>query len=157
MNSPPRRARFQIHLSTAIVLMFVAGGLMWINSHRRLLDSRGLILDLGWPKAEDREGSESEFQRSESGVYWFGRRQFGYGWPTDMLNTSIPASLNRGDVSLEFWTDRLKDRAPEYFGGPKEEWRVEGIIINALAALPLLVLTWFLCERLIRRAARKGA
>ncbi|HLX64371.1 MAG TPA: hypothetical protein VKX17_24065 [Planctomycetota bacterium] len=28
---PPRHARFQIHLSTAIVLMFVAGGLMWAN------------------------------------------------------------------------------------------------------------------------------
>ncbi|HLX61109.1 MAG TPA: hypothetical protein VKX17_07480 [Planctomycetota bacterium] len=31
MPNPPRRARFQIHLSTAIVLMFVAGGLMWLN------------------------------------------------------------------------------------------------------------------------------
>jgi len=29
--TPPRRARFQIHLSTAIVLMFVAGGLIWAN------------------------------------------------------------------------------------------------------------------------------
>src|SRR5689334_11537731 len=31
MPLPPRRARFQIHLSTAIVLMFVAGGLIWAN------------------------------------------------------------------------------------------------------------------------------
>ena len=28
---PPRRVRFQVHLSTAIVLMFAAGGLMWAN------------------------------------------------------------------------------------------------------------------------------
>jgi hypothetical protein len=28
---PPRRARFQVHLSTAIVLMFTAGALMWAN------------------------------------------------------------------------------------------------------------------------------
>jgi hypothetical protein len=31
MTEPPRRKRFQIHLSTAIVMMFVAGGLMWAN------------------------------------------------------------------------------------------------------------------------------
>lgn len=32
MSDKPKRAWFQIHLSTAIVLMFVAGGLMWANS-----------------------------------------------------------------------------------------------------------------------------
>src|SRR6266404_3214218 len=31
MPPPPRRARFQIHLSTPIVLMFVAGALSWAN------------------------------------------------------------------------------------------------------------------------------
>jgi|SRR5579862_158883 len=31
MPTPSRRARFQIHLSTAIVLMFVAGLLIWAN------------------------------------------------------------------------------------------------------------------------------
>src|SRR5882724_9345134 len=35
MPPPPRRARFQIHLSTAIVLMFVAGGLIWANARVR--------------------------------------------------------------------------------------------------------------------------
>ena len=29
MTEPPPHKRFQIHLSTAIVMMFVAGGLMW--------------------------------------------------------------------------------------------------------------------------------
>src|SRR5947207_2506379 len=32
MPTPPPRKRFQIHLSTAIVMMFVAGGLMWANT-----------------------------------------------------------------------------------------------------------------------------
>ena len=31
MSNPPRRKRFQIHLSTAIALMFVAGALIWAN------------------------------------------------------------------------------------------------------------------------------
>ncbi len=33
MENPPRRKRFQIHLSTAIVMMFAWGGLMWANTH----------------------------------------------------------------------------------------------------------------------------
>ncbi len=31
MTEPPPRKRFQIHLSTAIVMMFVAGALLWLN------------------------------------------------------------------------------------------------------------------------------
>jgi hypothetical protein len=31
MTEPPPRQRFQFHLSTAIVLMFVAGAVMWAN------------------------------------------------------------------------------------------------------------------------------
>ncbi len=31
MTNPPPRKRFQIHLSTAIVTMFVAGALIWAN------------------------------------------------------------------------------------------------------------------------------
>jgi hypothetical protein len=31
MSTPKRRPWFRIHLSTAIVLMFVAGGLVWMN------------------------------------------------------------------------------------------------------------------------------
>ena len=31
MSDKPRRAWFQLHLSTAILLMFVAGGLVWAN------------------------------------------------------------------------------------------------------------------------------
>jgi len=31
MTNPPRRKRFQVHLSTAVVLMFAAGGIIWGN------------------------------------------------------------------------------------------------------------------------------
>ena len=36
MPNPPPRKPFQIHLSTAIVLMFVASGLMWANVTERV-------------------------------------------------------------------------------------------------------------------------
>jgi hypothetical protein len=32
MSDKPKRAWFQIHLSTAIVLMFAAAGLLWVNA-----------------------------------------------------------------------------------------------------------------------------
>ncbi|HLX60086.1 MAG TPA: hypothetical protein VKX17_02270 [Planctomycetota bacterium] len=46
MATVPRRGRFQIHLSTAIVLMFVAGGLMWANLVEGRVDGRAAY---GWP------------------------------------------------------------------------------------------------------------
>ena len=36
MTEPQRRSRFQFHLSTAIVMMFAAGGLMWSNTWERI-------------------------------------------------------------------------------------------------------------------------
>ena len=47
MSEPPHRKRFQIHLSTAIVLMFVAGGLIGANV---IPDAAALGLnEYGWP------------------------------------------------------------------------------------------------------------
>ena len=34
---PPRRARFQVHHSTAIVLMFTTGGLIWSNTRAYII------------------------------------------------------------------------------------------------------------------------
>jgi|SRR5579862_60054 len=45
MATVPRRGRFQIHLSTAVVLMFVAGGIIWANVR---LSIYGIY---GWPWA----------------------------------------------------------------------------------------------------------
>ncbi|MEI6231403.1 MAG: hypothetical protein WCT04_00005, partial [Planctomycetota bacterium] len=62
MPTPPPRKRFQFHLSTAIVLMFVAGGLIWANTRDRydtvrysypFMNSNDTIRqkdgDYGWP------------------------------------------------------------------------------------------------------------
>src|SRR5436190_193198 len=49
MPEPPRPKRFQIHLSTAIVLMFVAGALIWANS-RPYNYARFLCRGFGWPR-----------------------------------------------------------------------------------------------------------
>jgi hypothetical protein len=53
----PRRVRFQIHLSTAIVMMFTAGAIIWANVRDtsgviilgRDLQSRFYHTEHGWP------------------------------------------------------------------------------------------------------------
>ena len=54
MSELPPRKRFQIHLSTAIVLMFVAGGLIWANTEWQFEFDQHSGIDgpqpgLGWP------------------------------------------------------------------------------------------------------------
>ena len=54
MAEPAKRKPWQIHLSTAIVLMFVAGFLLWLNftPGQRFDPQRGINLpetNLGWP------------------------------------------------------------------------------------------------------------
>jgi|SRR5579862_5517134 len=55
MPEPPRRARFQIHLSTAIVMMFVAGGLIWANFDRRVYHEKYGMTVNDWGLAFERE------------------------------------------------------------------------------------------------------
>ena len=49
MPEPPRRKRFQIHLSTAIVMMFVAGALIWANTRNQVDDANFKEFVVGWP------------------------------------------------------------------------------------------------------------
>src|SRR5436190_7171665 len=50
MSEPLPRKRFQIHLSTAIVLMLVAGGILWANLRARdALYISGVWHIYGWP------------------------------------------------------------------------------------------------------------
>ena len=74
MTEPPRRKRFQIHLSTAIVMMFVAGGLQLLNfvpSHGRL------VMYVG-----DIEGEYTERQARVENAVWYGFPFVAYvAWP----------------------------------------------------------------------------
>ena len=42
-DAPKKRPFFQIHLSTAIVLMFVAGGFLWLNVKPPVILNRELV------------------------------------------------------------------------------------------------------------------
>ena len=57
MEKEKKRAWFQIHLSTAVVVMFVAGCLIWANTKERIESENDLLLGkrefevYGWPLA----------------------------------------------------------------------------------------------------------
>jgi|SRR5579862_5858541 len=59
MTNPPRRKRFQVHLSTAVVLMFAAGGLIWGNvTPNKLRDftcGADYGIEYGWPNGAYKE------------------------------------------------------------------------------------------------------
>ena len=80
MPTPPPRKRFQIHLSTAIVMMFVAGGLVWANVWRRLV-----ILDF-------------DFSVPSAGESL-------YGWPSDAvwMDSTLNGSYPLGTSYLWRW------------------------------------------------------
>jgi hypothetical protein len=145
MNWFPRRV--QIHLSTAVVLMFVAGGLIWVNVNGRLVEGRGFAFD----DSEARgpvllDLTESEFLALQQRARWVGNRFVQYGWPFDALQnrTEINIGSNGGMVV-----------PPKPF---PSVWHTGLIIQNALVALGILFAVWFFCEWLIRRrAARKDA
>ena len=138
MPTPPPRKffRFQFHLSTAIVMMFVAGGLMWANvSERNNLSAR-------LPASIETRPLLHGVLKSDSmiGVVVFSR-----GWP---CNTFV--SQNKLAVDGQ--------RKTYYQLVLAKYWSVSGVIVDACIALILLAASCVICEYLIRRrAAQKGA
>jgi hypothetical protein len=131
MTEPPPRKRFQIHLSTAIVMMFVAGGMMWANCSPRTrvwIDSLGTLnvirrKILGWPL-------ECATVIEELGV------QAHYEENLRIVFPELPNESKTYSLEIE---------------------RTEALV-NAAIAMTLLATVYWICEWVIRRrAVRKGA
>jgi len=159
MTTPLPRKRFQIHLSTAVLMMFVAGALMWANMRERRREPTGQFRRHNSNELERVRISEIEFLRRSDGYEWFGHRNCYYGWPFNAMFASAPITVNKdGDAYFEpvkIADNLLYDKA--YFTGSSRNWQVLHILANVLIAPALLFAVWFLCERLIRsRAALRG-
>jgi hypothetical protein len=151
MTEPPRRKRFQIHLSTAIVLMFVAGGSIWANVHERHMAMGSASVPSGGGHALWVEGvSEDEYWRVSKYLDWWGDRIGSYGFPCEALRTSTHCEITKpNDIYV---TGEGND-----FRKPLCVWNIGTINIDALVALALSFVVWYACEwQIHRRAARQG-
>jgi hypothetical protein len=128
MSEHPRRRRFQIHLSTAVVMMFVADGLIWANVRTNNWQHLAQI-EL---EAQDERRRTVEYL---SGSPTFHQMMYGpdHGWP------------------------RTAYRSPHSHSIRQDGWDFMSAAIDLIVAITILLATWFLCEWQIRRAARKGA
>jgi hypothetical protein len=75
MDSPPKKRRFwQLHLSTAVLLMLAAGGILWIETRERFVKA-----------AYDLEGDElknyAKARFSDSPPRWISKSLVTRGWP----------------------------------------------------------------------------
>ena len=136
-----RRVRFRIHLSTAIILMFVAGGLIWANVIRGRWEEASAVA-IRWPPP--RSVGETEFRLSlNEDQFWHYKRAV-YGWPFKAMEISMFVLVDEDGKTYEM-------------SFAKADWRARGVIANALVALAILFATWYICEWLIRRrSSRKG-
>ncbi len=57
MPEPPPRKRFQIHLSTAIAMMFIAGAVIWLNTRQEFVEySRAFVFMQGLKSVPTKAG-----------------------------------------------------------------------------------------------------
>jgi hypothetical protein len=69
-DAPKKRPWFQFHLSTAVVMVFVAAGLLWLNTTSRCPDKKTYAA-YGWPLgAYDRYGLLNMDGRYEKAEGW---------------------------------------------------------------------------------------
>jgi len=136
MREPPPRKRLQIHLSTAIVMMFVAGGLIWGNVTPRRYDMNCTL----YSKMPD---------VSVPTVC--------YGWPM-----ALYFIVKREVIPEGYVPHNIGEFAPLHKAANGNYYYIDlvfllGFPFNAFIATTILFATWFLCECLMRRRVlRKG-
>ena len=124
----PRRGWFQIHLSTAIVLMFVAGGMIWVNCLNREVNT-----DMLYHVAPD-------------GTIINSSPRHVYGWPFGIYE----------DYNINGEHVKRGLKGPFVTSDILTDWNLWAAVFNISSALPVLGVVAFLCEWLIRRReARK--
>ena len=127
--------RFQIHLSTAIMLMFVAGLLLWANLRHR---TESVVLE--WQRLPVEETSETLFGDP---IYDL------FGWPYNAASQLIGTKLPTKHVILRS-ADVLKYSIPNQLHFEKSK-----VALNASVGLLICIFVWQVSEVWIMRRRRK--
>ena len=128
-KQPAKKRRwFQFHLSTAIVMMFVAGGLLWANLHHRVVESGSMIWDGPIPGPPGSSG-------------WAMYQRWGYGFPFEAVGTDLDVQ------GCPLRKNTLDELSPA--------WHWVGLLGNLTIGIVVVLLVGSACEWLIRRRERK--
>jgi hypothetical protein len=125
-EQPKKRPWLQFHLSTAVVLMFVAGGLLWLNMHEN-----GVVV------------VDGQGQQSGLGIGFECRT---YGWPLTAYRGQSGRLSPFGGVSSKA-TSHYPILQGYYYG--------RGLGTDAAVAFAVLLATGILCEFIVSRRDRR--
>lgn len=128
----PTTRRF--HLSTALVLMFIASALLWANTR----DSRAR----GWMLSGEMSRGQPVYE---------GAIEYKFGWPFTLHQGARPFALrgHKAGDQTNFWNEPELDlQEPSSFDGT---WLWRGIALNILCALAILAVAAIVSERVLNR------
>ena len=142
MSDKPRRAWFQLHLSTAIVLMFVASIVAGLNlSYREeywTLGSQGRLMTIADINVLVRR---NENPNNQEIIEEFSRNRY-YGWPFEIFDHEVVQIFNPSGEVVGIESERFY-RCGENFGVL--------LTCDVLVALAMLLMAVVISERLLRR------
>ena len=142
-QAPKKRAWFQIHLSTAVVLMFAAGGLFWINVYTQYFTyhtCNGASRYL--PDQAIRERfSDYDAELDQLGTVRFNHKQI--GWPRPCFRY-IVAGFGHFNRQLQFV------QTSSWRGYVESDFDLNAALLDVAVIVMLLLLVCVLCEVRIR-------
>lgn len=141
MPTPPRRNRFQIHLSTAILMMLTVGGLMFGNMRARLETPIEQVIKDRIEKRGSFYTNADEFMHVSDAVST-GYKNCNYGWPFDAISTYQFISV-------------FKNGAITKHPGALRIYHTESAMLDALIVILVLGSMTIIGEWWIRRATWK--
>ena len=138
--APKRRPWLQVHLSTCVILMFVAGALLWANATERTHTTLWL------PGQCQITSQEIALARNSEYFAYIEHTWTEQGWPWNLRT-------ERQVATHQFkWGDEFPRHRYAY-----PIWDLESIPLDALVALGILAAVAVACEAWIRRRARRKA
>lgn len=143
--------KFRFHLSTAILLMFAAGGLIGLNMQRRFAVNEVASTN-GWVSAEFRFGLPV--------------RAFEELGSLHLMDLAMTEVEGRQFVELFELQNPFKKSDAQFINGQgifvrqkaqPGEFILTGIVINCLSGLTILLLVGFVSEYIIHRRTKRSA
>ena len=166
--TPKKRAWFQLHLSKCVVLMFVAGAIMFLNGREMQHGSNLDRITVIGSKIDLSEGfNNSDEMEVPSIVKYTHVMKVSMGWPASMKEMRFEHVRER-EVRAKLGDPYFRNPADRFKGEEESaiiplsvmelgstRWLAVGVIVNFLVGLASFVLAAVACEYFLRRRARR--